>query len=218
MCWAGGHVRRCFTRMQTAGLPALLVLGLLTGCYSSRQTDPPRTATEQLLISTAADHAVRDLDTDWIKGKKTFVEEKYFEAYDKGYVISSIRQHLAESGALLMPAADKAEVIVEIRSGALSINTSSMLIGIPTVTIPVPFSGPMQTPEIAFYKKDKENSIGKLALFAYMRETGEHFQAEGPVTGYAHLRLYKAFFVSWKRTDIPQLQGKRKQKDPSGGP
>ena len=44
-------------RSWTAGL-ALLV-ALLPGCTTARQTDPQRTATEQLLISSAADRAAR---------------------------------------------------------------------------------------------------------------------------------------------------------------
>jgi hypothetical protein len=187
--------------------------GLLCGCYSMKTSEPPRTATEQLLLSTAADNAMRDVNLDWIKGKKTFVEEKYFDSYDKGYAIGVIREHLSQSGALFVKTDDKAEVIVEIRSGGLGMNTSDFLIGIPTLQIPIPLSGPVQTPEIAIYKSQKADSIGKFALFAYLRESGEHLRSSGPNSGYAHFHLYKIMGISWKRTDVPELR-KHKQTKP----
>jgi len=190
--------------IRTASL--LLPVTLLCGCFTAKQSEPPRTATELLLLSTASDNAMKDVNLTWLRGKKIFVEEKYFEGIDKGYAISLIRDHLSSAGALLMKTDDKADVIVEIRSGGLGMNTSATLFGIPTLTIPVPLSGPLQTPEIAFYKSDKADSIGKFALYAYVRETGEHIASQGPMSGYAHFYFYKIFGIKWKRTNIPELK------------
>jgi|ERR1700722_2332491 len=189
-----------------------LCAAVLSGCSTVKTTDTPRTATEQLLLSTASDHATDNFDLGWIQGKKTFVEDKYFESYDKGYVISLIRQHLSQNGALLVKTDDKADVIVEIRSGALAINSSQFLFGLPAFTLPVPLAGPLTTPEIAFYKNQKQDSIGKFALVAYMRNSGEYLQSAGPVDGYAHFHRYSAFGYGWLRTDIPELKHRPKSK------
>ena len=179
---------------------------MLCGCYSVRVSEPPRTALEQALLSRSSDLAWQDIDLHWVSGRKIYVEDKYFDSYDKGYVISLIRQHLSESGALMMKTDDKADVIVEIRSGGLGMNTSETLVGLPALTVPVPLSGALQTPELAFYKSQKADALGKFALFAYSRETGQYINSVGPVSGYAHFYLYKIVGISWRRTDVPQLQ------------
>jgi hypothetical protein len=51
------------------GAMAALVSG---GCVSVRQTDPARTATEQLLLSTAADRATEEMDLAQFARKKVF--------------------------------------------------------------------------------------------------------------------------------------------------
>src|ERR1700712_1524905 len=81
---------------------AVVFLLAMCGCYSAKVSEPPRTAVEQLLLSRASDLAMEDVDLSWARGKKIFVEEKYFESYDKGYAISLIREHLSQNGALLM--------------------------------------------------------------------------------------------------------------------
>lgn len=195
--------------------PFYLSLFGLCGCYTAKISEPPRTAIEQLLLSHASDEAMMDVDLKWAGGRKVFIEEKYFDSVDKLYAISLIRQHFSDAGALLMATNNQADVIVEIRSGGLGMNTSETLIGIPTLTIPVPLSGPLQTPEIAFYKSQKADSIGKFALFAYLRETGAHVQSLDATSGYGHFHLYKVFGVAWRHTDVPQLKkGVDKEKDP----
>jgi len=179
---------------------------LLCGCYTAKMSEPPRTALEQLVLSRSSDLAMDGVDLTWVRGKKIFVEEKYFDSYDKPYVIGLIRQHLNEAGGLLMKTDDKADMIVEIRSGGLGMDTSETLFGLPALTVPVPLSGSLQTPELAFYKNTKANGIAKFALFAYTRDTGEFVRSVGPVSGYSHFHLYKLVGITWIRTDVQQLK------------
>lgn len=141
-----------------------------------------------------------------MSGKKVFVEDKYFESYDKGNAISLLRERLSISGALLVKTDDKAEIIVEIRSPVLSMDNSSILIGLPAMTVPVPLTGPLQTPELAFFKESKSDSLAKFGLFAYERESGHYLESSDPMLGRSHLHVYKVLFISWKRTDVPEAQ------------
>jgi hypothetical protein len=205
---ASAALKRARFRIQW--LIFLALTGLLTGCLTIQTSSPPRTALEQLLISTATDHAVRDFDLSWMNGKKIYIEDKYFESYDKGYAVGTIRDYISSSGALLIPTADKADFVVEIRSGALSIDSATRLFGLPSMTIPVPLSGPLSTPELAFYKSQKSDSYGKFALLVYKRDTGEHVQSYGPGGGKAKFYVFDIFGVSWKHTDIPELSPPKK--------
>lgn len=190
----------------------VIAAGFLCGCTTVRETTPARTATEQLLLSTAAEKATADRYFAWLTGKKVFVEEKYFDSYDKGNAISLIRERISASGALLVKSDDKADTIVEIRSDALSMNNSSTLLGVPAMTVPIPLAGPVQTPELALYKDGKSDSIGKFALFAYERESGKYLHTADAMLGRAHLHLYKVLFISWKKTDVPELAKPKRTK------
>lgn len=202
--------KRMICALQGAG--CLLLAGLLAGCHSMQVSTPPRTALEQLALSTATDRALTNTDLSWMRGKKVFIEEKYFESYDKGYAVSSIRECIAKNGALLQAAGTNVDYIVEIRSGALAMNTASTLIGLPAMTLPIPLSGPMQTPELALYKSEKTDSYAKFALFAYQRETGDFVNSSGMLDGTSRFHLYKVIGITWKRTDIPEFRKHKKSK------
>jgi hypothetical protein len=185
------------------GLVGLALAAGLSGCVTQRESSPPRTATEQLLISSAADTALESLDFPWLRGKRVTLDDKYFESYDKGYVVGLFRERLSASGALLVQT--NADVIVEIRSGALSVNNAEMLLGIPAMTLPVPLTGPVPTPEVALYSRKSAKAYAKFALFAYERASSRYVRSLGPLEGTAFFRLYKLLLVSWRRSDIPEL-------------
>ena len=187
----------------------LLALG--TGCHSVKITEPKRTVTEQLLLSSAADRAVADLEVSVLRGKTVYLEERYFKSYDKRYVLGAIRQHLSESGARLTTDEEKADVIVEARSAGLGLDSRESLLGIPSIGFPILFAGTVQTPEIALYKSQQADSTAKFALFAYDRGSGEHVHSSGARSGKAHFYHYKFLgFFNWRRTDIPELDPRSK--------
>src|SRR5580704_17010552 len=102
---------------------------LLCGCAESNTTNPPRAVTEQLLLSTAADRAIDSTSLALFAQKKVFVDGTYFDSYDSKYVIGAIRDAFSRAGALLVNEATNSEIMVEARSGGLSIDASSSLIG-----------------------------------------------------------------------------------------
>ena len=63
----------------------------LTACSFPRETEPERTATEQLLFSTAMDRVGAALALEMNKETKVYVEEKYAEGTDAKYLIATIR-------------------------------------------------------------------------------------------------------------------------------
>jgi hypothetical protein len=203
------------SRMLKAGALVVTLIGFVatTGCHSLEITQPKRSVAEQLLLSTATDRAVTGIDLTPLRHKSVFVEERYFKSYDKGYAIGCLRQAISESGARLVKTRNQADLIVEIRSGALGLDTRSTLIGIPAFTVPIPLAGPVSTPEIAFYKSQLSDSTAKFALFAYERESGDHVHSSGPLNGTAYFNHYLFLgFFNWRGTDIPQLDLKLKEK------
>jgi hypothetical protein len=156
---------------------------VLSGCGTTRMTDTQRTATEQLLVSNAVDQSVSQLDFRSLCGKPVFFDAQYLDgAVDRGYIVSSIRQHLLASGCLLQEERAKADYVVEARSGGIGTNRNSLLIGVPQMNVPTFVPGqPSFIPEIPLAKKTDQEGVAKIAVFAFNRKTGQPLWQSGVV-------------------------------------
>jgi hypothetical protein len=205
---ASGGLRSA-TRLRGHHFGALAAVSILlvavAGCTTSaRQTVPQRTATEQLLLSGAADNAIEQLDLGLSPGTRVFVEPAFLETYDRPYVLGTLRDKLLRSGLRLVPERARAEVVVEPRSGALSIEEESVLVGLPAWDIPVPFAAAaFRTPELALFKRERREGVAKLAVTAYAVEGGSLAGSSGPSVGIAHTTRRVVLFVGWTTEDIP---------------
>jgi hypothetical protein len=146
-------------------------------------TDTQRTATEQLLVSQAIDMSVSEIDVSPLAGKDVFFDSQYLEGVvDRGYLISSLRQHLLANGCRLQEDRSKAAYVVEVRSGGVGTNRHGLLIGVPQMNVPALLPGqPSQIPEIPLAKKTDQEGIAKVAVFAYNRLTGQPVWQSGVV-------------------------------------
>ena len=191
----------------------ILVLAALPGggCASYKLTNPPRSATEQLLLSTAADRALASADLTMFAKKAVFLDTTYFDSYDSKYALGEIRDALSRAGALLEPDAKDADIIIEARAGALSTDSADTLIGIPNTGLPIPLAGTVSIPELAFYKSEKQFAYAKIALLAYANRSRAHIFSSGPLDGKSYNKYHKVLFVSRVFTDIPEKQTKAKK-------
>lgn len=193
---------RRFIGLGCLGLAATVSLA---GCTTTKNTVTPRSATEQLLLSTAADQALHDIGLEMFAGQKVFVDATEFDSYDSKYVVGTVRDALSRAGALLETSASDSDIIVEARSGALAINEMDTMFGIPAITLPMPLTGPVQTPEIAFYKAEKLRAYAKFAILVRNGNTEAHVYSSGPLDGRSWDKHYRAIFISWTRTNVPEL-------------
>jgi hypothetical protein len=163
----------------------VLLIGLMVGCGTTRMSDTPRTATEMLLVSQAADNAIAQVDFSPLTGKTVFLDSNGIsdkELVDKGYLVSLVRQQLLGFGALIQDTKDRAEYVVDLRVGGLSTDRHSMLVGTPAVQLPTVLPGlPTNIPEIAFLKKNDQRGVAKVGIFAYNRITGRALWQSGNI-------------------------------------
>ena len=138
----------CRYSFLTAG--ALTGLVILGGCTTNKTTDTARSATEQLLLSTATDRALHSANLMLFANRKVFLDASYFDSYDSKYVLGAIRDALSRAGALLEDTAANSDIIIEARSGALATDNAQTLFGIPAFSAPVPLAGSVAVPELAF--------------------------------------------------------------------
>lgn len=183
------------------------VLILLSGCTSSSQSHPSRTAIEQLLLSTAVDNALKGVQLPEVSGQRVFVDASLLESYDRAYVVGSIRALLNENGALLQASADDADMIVEARSGGLGIDVSNSLFGIPTIPIIIPGAGTSEFPEVVLYSSNKQATVSKIGLLGYYKDGTNAFSTQ-PLVGTSKFDQYKFLLVlQINFTDIPERKG-----------
>lgn len=180
-----------------------LPLLLLAGCTSTRDSHPERTATEQLLISHAADKAARSLDFGVAPGTKVFVEAANFEGVDAKYAIAAIREQALRQDLALTDEKGEAEAIVEIRAGALSIDQRDTLVGIPKFDVPIPLAGDLGIPEIALYKNDMSQGVAKFAAASYGAKDGKLIAVSTPAATSAYEEeTVLLFFLNWSDDNL----------------
>lgn len=183
------------------------------GCTSVRTTDPPKTATEQFLMSTAAGDAVQQLSGEALRGRMIFVDDTYMPSKDFPYLIGDVRAQLLLAGGQLVNDRAQAQIIVEVRSGGVGIDRYEFLLGIPAIPLGTIASAagappvPITTPELALIKNTRQWGTASVALVAYWADSGEIVTASGPFVGRSHREDWW-FFGSGPKSlsDIPPTQ------------
>jgi Family of unknown function (DUF6655) len=171
-----------------AGLLSALWL-ILGGCAEVRITNPPRTATEQFLLSEAATEAVDQLSFTTLVGRTVYVDSTNFAAPEPAFMLGHMRAKMLTAGLRLVPEAAMADVVMEVRSPGLGIDRYEYLLGLPSVVLAAgsvtgtPTETPLVTPELAIIKNLQQKGYGSIAYVAYWRDTGEVVAADGPKVG-----------------------------------
>lgn len=147
----------------------LIALLLAAGCTTMKSSNTARTATEQLLISNSVDQSLARIDFRPFAGRAVFLEEKYLESVDKNYILASVRHHVLNAGGTIVPKADTADVIMEVRAGAVGTDQEDMFIGIPQVSLPIPV--PVSLPEVKFMSRSSQTGTAKIGIVAYDAKT-----------------------------------------------
>lgn len=167
-----------------------LVIAGAAGCSTTRVTNPPRTATEQYLLSQAAIKAVEPFSFDSLYGRRVYLNETYFAPSEKEFALGEFRAKLLLSGVQLMTDPQEAEIIMEVRSGGVGIDRYESLVGVPSLFAPAAATGTVDlptatliTPELAATKNIKQVGFASIAYVAYWRDTGEVVASAGPAIG-----------------------------------
>lgn len=176
--------------MPILAAPSLVGAIWVVGCADVRVTNPPRTATEQFLLSGAATEAVNQLSFETLQGRTVYVDATYFAAPEPDFTLGLMRANMLSAGLRLVPQRDMADVVVEVRSPGLGIDRYEFLLGVPSLVLTAGTLGaedatetPLVTPELAIVKNLQQKGYGAVAYVAYWRDTGEIVAADGPAIG-----------------------------------
>ncbi len=204
------------THYQTRSKPplaAMLLLGVvvwaLSGCTTSRTTDPPKTATELYLLSIAIDNAVKPLSGEKLRGRLVFLDRTLAPDKDQDYMVGAVRSKLLHGGARVAATRESAEIIVEMRTPGVGIDRTELLVGIPGIPLGAVASAAgvpgttLTTPELALVKNLTQWGTAGVAYVAYWRETGELVTSSGPHIGRSYREDWTFFGYSRTLSNIP---------------
>lgn len=187
-------------------LPLIAVVACvlaLAACTSTRKTMPKETATEQLLVSRAVDEAVDQLNLPIPADTSVHLATGGVMGTHADYATAALRERILELGANLTDKPADAEMIVEVRAGALSIDEHKTLIGVPSFDVPIPLAGQVTTPELPLYRRTERRGIAKFAAAAYTAGEGEFVGSTNPRYGFSHQRNWTVLLVaSWGNDDL----------------
>lgn len=166
----------------------------LAGCTGSiRETTTPRTAEEQLLLSTAAERAAEKMDLSSLKDRRVYVDVTRLDTVDRGYVMSLFFNALGRAGARMVQGRENADAVIEFRSAALGNTDMHWWIPIPTplAQIYVPEGvDPESIPTWIEIGYTLHEGWAKFAFFVYDAKTLAYIHGDKEAWGYA----YKGFF------------------------
>lgn len=196
--------------LRRAALPVAAAL-LVAACASTTETNPGRTATEQLLLARASDRAVEGLSLPLPAGSAVYVDESYFQGEGARYAVSAIRAALSDAGFRLAPNKDAADAVFEIRAGALSLEQMRRVFGIPEMRVPINETfNVVSLPELSIYSHRDRVGVAEFSGFLYEARTGAPLGAVLPMIGSYRIRSHKAMMmVTWG-----QQQAQPGQRDP----
>ena len=201
------------------------------GCATIRITDPAQTADQQFLLTQAADQAISQLSLDSLRGRGVWIVSEYafsttrpFEQsfltdevrvpqFESAYLIAALRARLLQLGARLPPSREESDVILEVRTGALSINRIDFLLGLSAFAIPSTGSNSSgvfsyaSSSNLALFQNTKQDGFASVAVVAYWKSTGELLALSGPFIGRTH--RYDYFILGYAlppQGNIPPTQ------------
>lgn len=194
-----------------ASLAALSLALSLCGCVSvtTKLTGSARSGAEQLLMTATADRAIASVDFSPLAGRKVYLETAQVSATDSNWIIFGLRREMARQGLLLVADKKDAETIVEASVAAYATDEVDSRVSLPTAfaasLVPVPIASAGDTSAIV--RKNKQDSVVKLALFGYDAKTRAIAWESEPIMEVGTLdRRFLGTCNITKRTSIPELE------------
>ena len=193
-------------RLLIAALSGGLAAFALSGCTSLRETQPTHTATEELLMSHAAEIAAGHLADALPPDSSVWIDASRFKGDGSDYALSAIEAAFMKHGLILAADQKSSHLTVALRMGALSIDQSDTILGLPAGYLPIPGTlSAFPIPEISVYSSNRRVGVAEFSAYAYVTATHQPVAFAGPVAGERKLILkkYLTVFGSGSRVEEP---------------
>lgn len=193
-----------------AGLFLILAAWAAVGCAFTRTPSQTlRTATEQLLLSTALDRSLTDLTVPLAEGSSIAIQAVGFAvppvaAYvgnvDLDVVRAAVAGRIGELGFLIRDKPDQAQYLAHIIIQSLGTVQGETFFGMPPVqSVIIPFS----LPELTLYKQQAQAAHMRYWIDLYEVATGRFIRSTPIHMGSAYYNQYTfLFLIKFHTTDL----------------
>jgi hypothetical protein len=148
-----------------------------------RTTVTPKTASEQILVSSAIQKSVDNMDLKFLKDAKVFVNLDYLVVGEQQpFLAGEIQNKLLKSGCKIMQKREESNSVISFRSAGIGVDNYDLKVSIPSFsytkvaseyampTSYVPVTQQISTtaiPEFPFYRSCTQVAIASLYFTAY---------------------------------------------------
>lgn len=189
-------------KIKTGAL--LLAAGLFAaGCANTKDTTTSRSAVEQALMSQTARESIETLDSlQALAGMSYKIDDSRLVSADKDVILAQINQELLENG-LNQAKGDEADLTLMPYADYSAIDQGKYLIGIPSILLPAPGGGQVPLPEIALFKRDRQEGRNSIGLVATKDEDGSLAFSHDPEYAARYYTRYTVLFlINFNHSDL----------------
>ncbi len=178
-------------------LASVFTLLCFTGCADPTITNTPRNIVEQLLLSSAVERCMVQMNLREYKGTKVFMDYSNFATQvDAPFVKGQFELHLAKNGIILAKDEKEAKYTMRLISGTLATDSHQFLFGTPQLPIPLPDTSlSLAIPEIAIFKRQSRNGFGKFSLTILDSKTQQPLRVYESVMSKTQYTNYIVLFI-----------------------
>ncbi len=161
------HQRDPHEAIGCSGELAFFLTGLASGCSAKRTlTQTPRSATEQLLLSTAAERSATQIQGPDFLGVPLYLEVAGL-TNDAAFAKETVANELQARGAIVVTEVTKATRTVKILVQALGTDQTETFFGIPAMNSIIPI------PEITLFGRHRQIARSRLQFTMIDSRTGQ---------------------------------------------
>lgn len=178
-----------------------LALGACTSVYT---TPPARTASAQLLVSTAADRAADKLAEAIPPNEVVYLDASALDGPDGRYAADAVQDRLLRRHIRVVTKPEDADVVLILRSGALSTDEDTTLVGVPQFAVPFfPVGNFITLPEIDIFKETRARGVAQFAVTGFDRRSHQLVVSVDPQYGFSHKTQWVILLLfTWSRNDL----------------
>lgn len=197
----------------------LFVMGFWGCSLEQELSRTPRTAVEQVLLTQALTHALKNLTLQLPGGVNVEVDATGLEsdrsrlrmtnsdlgslnspARDILYIRDLVAAELGRRGYRVRARDTESPYLVRVMAESFGTMQGITFFGMPPVqSVLIPFA----LPELTLYKQQNQSGYARLHLDIYDNRTGEFLGSSATLVGRTFYNQYTLlFFLTWNRTDI----------------
>lgn len=191
----------------------LAILLIFSSCAATRLTTTEKTAVEQALISQSIKINLDDISLPKGFDKLVFIDSKELKnipcgdtncfSVDTALAYNFIMQKLLEADYRITEEQKLAELIIHPRLEFLGIDDSDSLLGFPSIPIPLPGVGTVQTPEVSLFGTKKQYGRAKFNIIAVDAKEGSLVFSETAKSKESYYNRWSFLFLfDWRTTNL----------------